>query len=142
VRVLPVPLNAGKRRLIYSLVTTSTGADYIFIPEQPPESDNWEEEMCAVLKSVSRLGRGLEAIDRPLLRGFPASQHRLVGKRKSIVIVAEGALDRNLQPIKGSYIKNVLVEKLGLDTRVTTLGHTQRGGKPCAYDRILVGFQA
>lgn len=29
-------------------------------------------------------------------------------------------------------------ERLGLDTRVTTLGHTQRGGRPCAYDRILV----
>ncbi|KAI9627878.1 hypothetical protein KEM48_011953 [Puccinia striiformis f. sp. tritici PST-130] len=28
-----------------------------------------------------------------------------------------------------------------LDTRVTTLGHTQRGGKPCAYDRILATLQ-
>jgi 6-phosphofructokinase len=65
-------------------------------------------------------------------------QHRLVGKRKSIVIVAEGALDKNLNPIKGDDIKDVLVERLGLDTRVTTLGHTQRGGAPCAYDRILV----
>ncbi len=64
----------------------------------------------------------------------------MIGKRKSIVIVAEGALDRNLNPIKGEYIKDVLVKRLGLDTRVTTLGHTQRGGKPCAYDRILVGL--
>jgi hypothetical protein len=31
----------------------STGADYIFIPEQPPETENWEDEMCEVLKSVS-----------------------------------------------------------------------------------------
>lgn len=65
-------------------------------------------------------------------------QHRKAGKRKSIVIVAEGAHDRNLNPIKGEAIKDVLVDRLGLDTRVTTLGHTQRGGKPCAYDRILV----
>jgi 6-phosphofructokinase 1 len=65
-------------------------------------------------------------------------QHRLVGKRKSIVIVAEGALDRHLKPIKSEYVKSVLVDRLGLDTRVTTLGHTQRGGKPCAMDRILV----
>lgn len=62
----------------------------------------------------------------------------MIGKRKSIVIVAEGALDRNLNPIKGEYIKDILVKRLGLDTRVTTLGHTQRGGKPCASDRILV----
>ena len=36
------------------------------------------------------------------------------------------------------YVKELLSERLGLDTRVTTLGHTQRGGRPCAYDRILV----
>ncbi|KAH8089320.1 6-phosphofructokinase [Filobasidium floriforme] len=100
------------------LAGIATGADYIFIPEQPPKSDNWEEEMCSVLKA-----------------------HRQVGKRKSIVIVAEGALDKNLNPIKGDYIKDVLVDKLGLDTRVTTLGHTQRGGAPCAYDRILATLQ-
>lgn len=64
-----------------------------------------------------------------------------MGKRKSIVIVAEGALDRNLKPIKADYIKDVLTDRLGLDTRVTTLGHTQRGGVPCAFDRILATLQ-
>ncbi|ORY30350.1 6-phosphofructokinase [Naematelia encephala] len=96
------------------LAGIATGADFIFIPESPPKSDDWETEMCDLLKS-----------------------HRVVGKRKSIVIVAEGALDRNLKPIKPDYVKQILVDRLGLDTRVTTLGHTQRGGKPCAYDRIL-----
>jgi 6-phosphofructokinase 1 len=67
--------------------------------------------------------------------------HRRMGKRKSIVIVAEGALDRNLKPIKAEYIKTVLTDRLGLDTRVTTLGHTQRGGAPCAFDRILATLQ-
>jgi 6-phosphofructokinase 1 len=66
-------------------------------------------------------------------------QHREVGKRKTLVIVAEGAIDCELNPIKADYVKDVLTDRLGLDTRVTTLGHTQRGGRPCAYDRILVG---
>jgi len=66
------------------------------------------------------------------------AQHRELGKRKTIVIVAEGAHDRDLQPIRADYIKDLLSERLGLDTRVTTLGHTQRGGRPCALDRILV----
>ena len=61
-----------------------------------------------------------------------------MGKRKTIVLVAEGAHDSSLQPIRAEYIKEVLTERLGLDTRVTTLGHTQRGGAPCAYDRIFV----
>lgn len=97
------------------LAGISTGADFVFIPEEPPKSESWEDEMCDLLKA-----------------------HRKVGKRKSIVIVAEGALDRQLKPIKPEYIKQILVDRLGLDTRVTTLGHTQRGGKPCAWDRILV----
>ncbi|KAH8977962.1 6-phosphofructokinase, partial [Lactarius hatsudake] len=35
----------------------------------------------------------------------------------------------------------VLTDRLGLDTRVTTLGHIQRGGRPCAWDRILPTLQ-
>ena len=54
------------------------------------------------------------------------------------MIVAEGAIDSELNPIKADSVKDVLTERLGLDTRVTTLGHTQRGGRPCAFDRILV----
>jgi 6-phosphofructokinase 1 len=61
-----------------------------------------------------------------------------MGKRKTIVIVAEGAHDGALNPISPSYVKDVLSDRLGLDTRVTTLGHTQRGGSPCAIDRISV----
>lgn len=54
------------------------------------------------------------------------------------MIVAEGALDSALKPICADHVKDVLANRLGLDTRVTTLGHTQRGGVPCAYDRIMV----
>ncbi|WVO16575.1 6-phosphofructokinase [Cryptococcus depauperatus] len=100
------------------LAGIATGADFVFIPESPPKGDDWQTEMCDLLQV-----------------------HRKVGKRKSIVVVAEGALDRNLKPIKPDYVKKVLVERLGLDTRVTTLGHTQRGGKPCAFDRILATLQ-
>ncbi|KAG7451133.1 6-phosphofructokinase [Guyanagaster necrorhizus] len=101
------------------LAGVSGGADFIFIPERPPKVTPWEDEMCAAIH-----------------------RHREVGKRKTIVIVAEGAHDCNLNPIRADYVKDVLSERLGLDTRVTTLGHTQRGGKPCAMDRILPALQA
>jgi 6-phosphofructokinase len=68
------------------------------------------------------------------------SQHRTVGKRTTIVIVAEGACSASLFPIRAEYIKDVLTERLGLDTSITSLGHVQRGGRPCAFDRILVGL--
>lgn len=64
-----------------------------------------------------------------------------MGKRKTIVIVAEGATDMNLKHISANYVKDVLVDKLGLDTRITTLGHVQRGGTACAYDRMLATLQ-
>ena len=34
-------------------------------------------------------------------------------------------------------VKKVIVDKLEIDTRVTVLGHVQRGGAPSAFDRIL-----
>ncbi|KAF8501507.1 6-phosphofructokinase [Russula emetica] len=96
----------------------SSGADFIFIPERPPKADPWEDEMCEIIQ-----------------------RHREIGKRKTIVIVAEGAHDANLKPICADYVKDVLTNRLGLDTRVTTLGHIQRGGRPCAWDRIWPTLQ-
>ncbi|XP_023268694.1 ATP-dependent 6-phosphofructokinase, platelet type-like isoform X7 [Seriola lalandi dorsalis] len=89
------------------------GADWVLIPEMPPE-DGWEEKMCQKL-SANRAGM----------------------KRLNIIIVAEGAIDHNNKPITTDYIKNLVVKCLGFDTRVTILGHVQRGGTPSAFDRIL-----
>ncbi|XP_034562227.1 ATP-dependent 6-phosphofructokinase, platelet type isoform X3 [Notolabrus celidotus] len=89
------------------------GADWVLIPEMPPE-DGWEDKMCQKL-SANRAGM----------------------KRLNIIIVAEGAIDRNNKSITTDLIKNLVVKCLGFDTRVTILGHVQRGGTPSAFDRIL-----
>jgi 6-phosphofructokinase 1 len=34
-------------------IPTSGGADFVFIPECPPEADCWEDEMCEVIGRVS-----------------------------------------------------------------------------------------
>lgn len=39
--------------------------------------------------------------------------------------------------ICGFEIAALLKDKTGQDVRVTVPGHTQRGGEPCAYDRVL-----
>ena len=77
---------------------------------------------------------------RPLTR---RPQHRSLGKRKTIVIVSEGARDLSGNKIKVDDVKVLLADKEGpgLDTRVTTLGHVQRGGSAVAYDRILATLQ-
>ncbi|XP_077851603.1 ATP-dependent 6-phosphofructokinase, liver type isoform X7 [Macaca mulatta] len=91
----------------------ASGADWLFIPEAPPE-DGWENFMC------ERLG-----------------ETRSRGSRLNIIIIAEGAIDRNGKPISSSYVKDLVVQRLGFDTRVTVLGHVQRGGTPSAFDRVL-----
>ncbi|KAL9625717.1 MAG: hypothetical protein Q9160_000037 [Pyrenula sp. 1 TL-2023] len=95
----------------------STGADYVFIPEKPPRV-GWEDQMCDIVTT-----------------------HRKRGKRRTIVIIAEGAHDVNLTKISANDVKDLLSKRLKLDTRVTVLGHTQRGGTASAYDRWLSTIQ-
>ncbi|XP_067871002.1 ATP-dependent 6-phosphofructokinase, platelet type-like isoform X2 [Heterodontus francisci] len=89
------------------------GADWVFIPESPP-GDGWEDQMCQKL-----------------------SENRSRGTRLNIIIVAEGAIDKQGKAISSNMVKDLVVKRLGFDTRVTILGHVQRGGTPSAFDRIL-----
>jgi 6-phosphofructokinase 1 len=102
------------------------GADIILIPEIPFQ---WEP-VCR------------KVIER--------STH---GKRFSIVCVAEGARCPEVGEIVktydvkrtdakqlggvGEYVAKIIAEKTELETRVTVLGHLQRGGSPTPFDRIL-----
>lgn len=55
----------------------------------------------------------------------------------NIIIVAEGAIDREGKAITAEDVRKVVVDKLNQDTRITVLGHVQRGGNPSAFDRVL-----
>jgi 6-phosphofructokinase 1 len=102
------------------------GAAEILIPEQPFDI----EEVAAKIKLRHSKGR-----------------------YASIVVVAEGATPKEgttsvvggkvdafghaqLGGI-GQLVAEALEERTGYDTRVNVLGHTQRGGTPTAYDRVL-----
>lgn len=52
------------------------------------------------------------------------------GKLHSVILVAEGAAS-------GIDIGQKIKELTGFDTKVTILGHLQRGGSPSSFDRIL-----
>ena len=102
------------------------GADVILIPEIPIDID----EVCSIIKK--RHGRG---------------------KTFSIVVVAEGAQfkdkDLVLQEEKldsfghvrlggiGEALGEQIEKRTGYETRVSVLGHIQRGGSPTAFDRVL-----
>ena len=95
------------------MAAVAGGCDYVLVPELPPGKD-WEEDMCSKLKA------GREA-----------------GRRESMVIVAEGATDREGNRITADDVRQVIADKLGEAARVTILGHVQRGGRPSAYDRWM-----
>ena len=103
--------NCGYLALMSAL---ATGADWVLIPENPPDVEDWEKTMCELLK-----------------------EGRKAGRRDSIVIMAEGACDRQGNYIGSSHVQKVLEENLGEEVRVTVLGHVQRGGAPSAFDRNL-----
>ncbi len=100
----------------------STGANWVLIPERPAQVGEWQDAMCEALSAGRRAGR-----------------------RQSIVVVAEGATDTDGNPVTSEDVRTLLSERLGVDTRVTILGHVQRGGAPSAFDRnlgTLLGYAA
>ena len=103
------------------------GADAILVPERPFDI----EEVVAHLRSRHERGRSF-----------------------SIVVVAEGATPREgtLQTREGAAtdafgharlggigvtLEGEIERRTGYETRVTILGHVQRGGTPVAFDRVL-----
>jgi ATP-dependent phosphofructokinase / diphosphate-dependent phosphofructokinase len=125
-RVMVLEVMGRHAGWIATLAGIAGGADAILIPEQPFD--------------VAEVARHLK-------------RRHGTGRDFSIVVVAEGALpaegtfalpeygtDPFGRPVLGG-IANVLapaIESLtGFDTRVTILGHVQRGGSPNAFDRVL-----
>ncbi|HUG85842.1 MAG TPA: 6-phosphofructokinase [Euzebya sp.] len=100
----------------------STGANWVLIPERPVQAGEWEDSLCQAL-----------------------SAGRKAGRRQSIVVVAEGAVDTDGNAVTSEHVRALLTDRLGEDTRVTILGHVQRGGAPSAFDRnlgTLLGYAA
>lgn len=102
------------------------GADIILIPEIPYNIDK-------VIEAIERRNRA--------------------GKRFTILAVAEGAISmedaalskkeykKKLEAAKYPSISYELAQQIqersGVEVRITVPGHTQRGGSPCPYDRVL-----
>ncbi|MDP9184261.1 MAG: 6-phosphofructokinase [Actinomycetota bacterium] len=125
-RVMVIEVMGRNAGWIALYAAMTGGADMLLIPEEPFDI----EEACSHLRH----------------RHMNASSF-------SIVVVAEGAepvegtmaapeypLDENGFPRLGG-ISNVIAPEIekrtGYGTRVTILGHVQRGGSPVAFDRLL-----
>jgi len=102
------------------------GADMILLPEEPVDMD----DVCNVLKDVKARGR-----------------------QYAIIVVSEGATFKEGQFAKqeqqldsfghvrlggiGEMLAGEIEKRIKFETRVTVLGHLQRGGRPSTFDRVL-----
>jgi phosphofructokinase-like protein len=121
-RVILVEVMGRTKGWIATYAGISAGADAILIPEHPLDL----EEVAKIIRR----------------------RHRR-GSNYSIVVVAEGVEPpRRIELPKDQFgferlggvayqIAPVLEEMTGYETRVTVLGHLQRGGTPTAFDRVL-----
>jgi len=103
------------------------GADCILIPEEPKTI----EEICEIVKKRHARGRLFSIV--VVAEGFQlAGADQLVTKNQKLDQFGHVHLG-GIGEVIGSQIE----ELTGFETRVTVLGHIQRGGTPTAYDRLL-----
>ncbi|MBQ0001479.1 MAG: 6-phosphofructokinase, partial [Clostridiales bacterium] len=100
-------------------VGIATGATAVLVPEKPWD---FEKDVASKLRDA-----------------------RVAGRTHFMIIVAEGAKMKQDGSMDNDVVGNggaanqvaaMIKERVGLDPRVTILGHTQRGGAPNARDRV------
>lgn len=107
------------------------GAELILVPEQPVL-------LADIIKTVRRWQRMrrvsslIVVAEGALIRARPGEQPGLILQNKE-----PDAMGRPRLGGVGAYLAQQIEMLTGVETRVTVLGHVQRGGTPTARDRIL-----
>jgi 6-phosphofructokinase 1 len=101
------------------------GADIILIPEIPFEMEKIQEK----IQSQFEKGRKCCLI-------VVAEGSKPLGGGMSVLKKSESGYVLRLEGV-GKKVGEEISRKTGKDVRVTVLGHLQRGGSPCSFDRIL-----
>jgi len=101
------------------------GAHAILIPEQPKTI----EQICEWVEHVRDRGRAPVIV---VSEGF-----LLAGMEEAHSSKGLDAFDRPRLGGISEIIAPLIEERTGIESRATVLGHTQRGGAPSAYDRVL-----
>ena len=92
---------------------------------------------CGDIALYAGLAGGAESIMVPEVKNTvdEVCQRLIQGKNRgklhSIIILAEGVVENSYDLAKE------IEEKTGIETKITILGHIQRGGSPTAFDRLL-----
>ncbi len=136
-RVIVVELMGRHAGWITTMAGIAGGADEILIPEVPFDID----EVCKNVKKRYNRGKTFSIV--AVAEGAtPKKENGNVESpdEKTGLIVQKQETDAfghvRLGGI-GHYLAEEIEKRMDVDTRVTILGHVQRGGSPTAHDRVL-----
>ena len=102
------------------------GADIILIPEIPYNIDS----ICKAIEARNRQKKGFTIL--AVAEGAIPEERARMSKKE-----LKKFMENYPYPTVSYEIAAQLTERLGTEVRVTVPGHTQRGGSPCPYDRVL-----
>ena len=102
------------------------GADIILIPEIPYDID----KIVDAIKTRSKRGSRFTIL--AVAEGAISKEDAALSKKEY-----KEKMKNRLHPSVSYEIAAQILEKTGQEVRVTVPGHTQRGGSPCPYDRVL-----
>ena len=104
----------------------ASGADIILLPEIPYDID----KVIEAIDKRTKAGKGFTIL--AVAEGAISKEDSLLSKKEY-----KKKLENYKYPSVSYEIADMIKEKTGIEVRVTVPGHTQRGGSPCAYDRVL-----
>jgi ATP-dependent phosphofructokinase / diphosphate-dependent phosphofructokinase len=102
------------------------GADVILIPERPFDID----EVCRLIRRRHSRGRFFSIV---------VAAEGATPKEGTMEVMGGGKDEFGHERLGGIgwRLEREIEERTGFETRATVLGHTQRGGSPTAFDRVL-----
>ena len=106
----------------------ASGADVILIPEIPYDID----KVVEAIERRKRNGSGFTIL--AVAEGAISKEDAQLGKKELKKKMEE---DKKLYPSVSYKVAKEIENRTGMEIRVTVPGHTQRGGSPCPYDRVL-----
>ena len=102
------------------------GADIILLPEIPYDIN----KVVDALQARSKAGKGFTIL--AVAEGAISKEDAALSKKE-----LKEKKKTNKFPSVSYEVAQRIQEKTGSEVRVTVPGHTQRGGSPCPYDRVL-----
>lgn len=104
----------------------ASGADIILLPEIPYDID----KVIDGIEKRKKAGKGFTIL--AVAEGAISKKDAKLSKKE-----LKKKMENYKYPSVSYEIAEMINKKTGIEVRVTVPGHTQRGGSPCPYDRVL-----